>query len=124
MIASEVAIIFSSLLLLALLAVFAARVARQNTTAQSAADAAARAAATHLVAGDAQSAAVSAATANAGICDTITVNNFVFPTVTEFTPGVVELTVTCTVDNAVLGFGSRSITTAGVAAVEFWRPDA
>lgn len=122
-ISTEAAVIFPVLLFLALFAVFAGRVSRQNTSVQSAADAAARAASLHLDAGSAQVAATAAAQANAGNCASITVLDFSFPTVSAFSPGVVQLRVTCTIDNTAFGLGARTAEAVGVATVEFWRPE-
>jgi len=125
LIASEVAVIFPLLLALALFAVFAGRVSQQNSTVQSAADAAARAAAIEIDPVQAAESARVAAVANAGICDAVTVSDFSWPDVTAFTPGVVSLEVSCTVDNSSLGIsvGERTVTANGVAVVEFWRPE-
>jgi len=123
-VSSEVAIMFPILVVIAMLAIFAARVSQQNAAVQSAVDAAARAASTQLDEGSATTKAQNVANANADLCDELTVDRFAWPNPTPLQPGVVTVEISCTVDNSSLGIGlgQRTITRTGVATVEFWRP--
>lgn len=126
LVTTELAVVFPLILVAFILAIFAARVQQQNTTVQGAADAAARAAALHLDSGSAESAAQTAAEANKGSCESISVTGFEWPTIDPFTPGAVIVEVTCTESMSDLGAvtsGDRVLAAVGRATVEFWRPD-
>jgi len=123
---TELAVAFPLILIVFILAVFASRVQQQNGVVQNAADSAARAAALHLDEASAQAAALAAAQANGGGCESIAITSFEWPTVDAFTPGIVVVEVTCTESMTDLGLvtsGNREVGAIGKATVEFWRPE-
>lgn len=127
---TELAILMPFVLVLLLVVTFAGSAVQQNSRAQSAADAAARAASFYSVNGSAAKNAARAAATQA--CGGVThiaagdlIVDFVQPNDVTFRPGRVVVEVSCLQEyESIIPVGTRTATARSVAAIEYWRPDA
>lgn len=127
LLSTELAVLMPIMLVIAVLAVYVVQVERHSSRAQSAADAAARAASLTRSPDEARTAAQRAADAVCHGRVEILESHwaFVAPEIGTFTPGRVEVGLTCTETFAGFGplVGDSERTESGVAvsAIEYWR---